>query len=103
MSQSEIYKNAGFGHSVPRGTRPAIVVVDFTYGFTDRQYPTASDAAAQMAATRELTDLARHKGIPVIYTVIAFHPGEVETLAWLRKSKGLAALVEGSRLVEIDA
>ncbi|RDE08356.1 isochorismatase family protein, partial [Pelagibacterium lacus] len=26
-----------------------------------------------------------------------------ETLAWLRKSKGLAALVEGSRLVEIDA
>src|SRR5690606_1146075 len=103
MSQSEIYRNAGFGHSVPRGTRPAIVVVDFTYGFTDTQYPTASEASAQIRATRRLTDLARAKGFPVIYTVIAYHPGEIGALAWLKKSRGLAALLEGSRLVEIDA
>lgn len=102
MSQAEIYKNAGFGHPVPRGTRPAVVVVDFTYGFTDTQYPTASDASAQMAATRRLTDLARVKGFPVIYTTIAYHPGEIEALAWLQKAKGMAALLEGSRLVEID-
>lgn len=103
MSQSEIYRNAGFGHSVPRGTRPAIVVVDFTYGFTDTQYPTASDASTQIRATRRLTDLARTKGFPVIYTVIAYHPGEVGTLAWLRKARGMADLLEGSRLVEVDA
>lgn len=103
MSQAEIYKNAGFGHPVPRGTRPAIVVVDFTYGFTDTQYPTASDASAQIASTRRLTDIARAKGFPVIYTTIAYHPGEIDALAWLRKAKGMAALLEGSRLVEIDA
>lgn len=103
MSQSEIYRNAGFGHSVPRGTRPAIVVVDFTYGFTDTQYPTASDASAQIRATRRLTDLARAKGFPVIYTVIAYNPGEVGALAWLRKARGMADLLEGSRLVEVDA
>lgn len=103
MSQSQIYEKAGFGHPVPRGTRPAVLVVDFTYGFTDLQYPTASEADAQMQATRRLTDLARARGFPVIYTAIAYQPGEVEALAWLRKSKGLAALREGSRLVEIDA
>lgn len=103
MTQSEIYKNAGFGHPVARGNRPAVVVVDFTYGFTDLQYPTASDAAAQMQATRRLTDIARAKGFPVIYTTIAYHPGEIGALAWLRKAKGMAALLDGSRLVEIDA
>lgn len=103
MSQAQIYDAAGFGRAVERGTRPAIVVVDFTYGFTDTQYPTAADMSAQMAATRKLTDLARDKGFPVIYTVIAYHPGELGRLSWLKKATGMAALVEGTRLVDVDA
>ncbi|NSZ19899.1 isochorismatase family protein [Agrobacterium vitis] len=103
MSQQEVYQTAGFGHPVPRGSRPGIVVVDFTYGFTDTHYPTAANMAAEMAATRRLTDLARSKGIPVIYTTIAYHPGEIAMLPWLRKATGMAALLESSRLVEIDA
>lgn len=103
MSQDQTYKSAGFGAPVPRGQRPAIVVVDFTYGFTDTRYPTAADMAPQIAATRGLTDLARSRGFPVIYTTIAYHPGEIALLPWLRKATGMAALLQGSRLVEIDA
>ncbi|WP_137128683.1 isochorismatase family protein [Rhizobium sp. FY34] len=103
MSQQDVYQAAGFGQPVPRGTRPAIVVVDFSYGFTDTIYPTAADMRDAIEATRRLTDLARAKGLPVIYTTIAYHPGEVSKLAWLRKAGGMAALLEGSRLVEIDA
>lgn len=103
MSQQQVYDAAGFGRPVERGSRPAIVVVDFTYGFTDPQYPTAADMSAQIAATRKLTDLARARGFPVIYTVIAYHPGELDKLPWLKKATGMAALVEGSRLVQVDA
>ncbi|SCY89990.1 isochorismatase family protein [Rhizobium sp. NFACC06-2] len=103
MSQQEVYQSAGFGQPVPRGARPGIVVVDFTYGFTDTLYPTAAIMGAEIAATRRLTDLARAKGIVVVYTTIAYHPGEVTLLPWLRKASGMAALLEGSRLVEIDA
>lgn len=103
MSQSDTYKSAGFGASVPRGNRPAIVVVDFSYGFTDLQYPTASDAQVAMARTKEICDLARGKGFPVIFTTIAYHPGEVDKLPWLKKATGMRALLEGTRLVEIDA
>jgi maleamate amidohydrolase len=103
MSQQEIYETAGFGQPVPRGVRPGIVVVDFTYGFTDTTYPTAADMTQAINATRRLTDLARSKGMPVIYTTIAFQPGEVAMLPWLRKATGMAALIEGTRLVEIDA
>lgn len=102
MTQDQTYQAAGFGAPVPRGQRPAIVVVDFSYGFTDTQYPTASEAAAQMAATKEICDLARSKGFPVIFTTIAYHPGEVDQLPWLKKATGMRALVEGTRLVEID-
>ncbi|APZ50364.1 isochorismatase family protein [Salipiger abyssi] len=103
MSQEQIYEAAGFGGSVPRGTRPGVVVVDFSYGFTDTRYPTASDAATQMAATKRICDLARSQGCPVIFTTIAYHPGELDYLPWLKKSAGMKALLEGSRLVEIDA
>lgn len=103
MTQAQVYQAAGFGQPVPRGTRPAVVVVDFSYGFTDTRHPTAADMSAQIAATRRLTDLARKRGWPVIYTTIAFHPGEVTHLPWLRKAAGMAALLEGSRLVEIDS
>ncbi|MER5173655.1 isochorismatase family protein [Thioclava sp. GXIMD2076] len=103
MSQDQTYTAAGFGNPVPRGTKPAVVVVDFSYGFTDLQYPTASDAASQMAATKRLCDVARAKGFPVIFTTIAYHKGELDKLPWLKKAQGMAALIEGSRLVEIDA
>ncbi len=103
MSQAQVYDTAGFGRAVPRGRRPAIVVVDFSYGFTDTAYPTAANMASQIAATRRLTDIARDAGFPVIYTTIAYHPGEIAMLPWLRKASGMAALLEGSRLVEIDA
>ncbi|WP_193092858.1 MULTISPECIES: isochorismatase family protein [Halomonas] len=103
MSQAAIYHQAGFGCAVPRGSCPAIVVVDFSYGFTDTQYPTAADMRKQIAATRRLTDIARAMGFPVIYTTIAYHSGELDMLPWLKKASGMAALLEGSRLVEIDA
>lgn len=104
MTQEKVYAAAGFGHSVPRGRHPAILVVDFTYGFTDpAAYPTAADMHAPIAATRKLTDFARTAGFPVIYTTIAYHLGEIGTLPWLKKATGMAALREGSRLVEIDA
>jgi len=103
MSQEAVYAKAGFGQSVPRGRRPAVVVVDFSYGFTDPQYPTAADMSAQIAATRQLTDAARARCFPVIYTTISYQPGEVEMLSWLKKAAGMRALLKGSRLVEIDA
>lgn len=102
MSQAKVYDEAGFGRAVPRGDRPAVVVVDFSYGFTDVAYPTAADMSSQMEATRRLTNIARDAGFPVIYTTIAYHPLEVGMLPWLRKASGMAALLEGSRLVEID-
>ncbi len=102
MNQEQVYKDAGFGASAPRGQRPALIVIDFSYGFSDTQYPTASDMTAEIEATNRLIAAAREKSMPVIFTVIAFNKAEQDILAWLKKAPGMKALEEGSRLVEID-
>lgn len=99
---AHVYDRAGFGHSVPRGARPAVVVVDFSYGFTDPSYPTGADMAGPVLATARLLGAARSAGVPVVFTTIAYDPGQIAGLTWLRKARGMAALTAGSRLVEID-
>lgn len=96
------YDRAGFGGQVRRGQSPAVLVVDFTYGFTDPAYPTAADMSAEVEATARLLAAARDCGAPAVYTAIAYDEGHVRSLAWLRKAPGMAALREGTRLAELD-
>ncbi|RCG17725.1 isochorismatase family protein [Streptomyces diacarni] len=97
------YHRAGFGGTVRRGSRPALLVVDFTYGFTDPGYPTGADMAGPVRATRRLLDTVRAGHLPVAFTTIAYGPGEARSLTWLDKATGMASLTTGSRLVEIDS
>ncbi|AQA06352.1 carbamoylsarcosine amidase [Mycobacterium sp. MS1601] len=100
---AEIYGRAGFGRRVVRGERPAVVIVDLTNGFTDAGQPTGADLDDVVANNRRLIDAAREAAIPVIFTTIAFDQARLQASAWLRKATGMAALVEGSPLVAVDA
>lgn len=102
-SVAQVYGRAGFGHRVVRGERPAVVVVDLTNGFTDAGQPTGADLDDVVTHTRRLVDTARAGAIPVVFTTIAFDPARLGTSAWLRKATGMAALIEGSALVAVDA
>jgi nicotinamidase-related amidase len=98
-----VYDRAGFGRALVRGSRPAVVVVDFTNGFTDPRYPTGADMSGAVQATAQLLATARARDVPVVYTTIAYDGGQAATLTWLKKATGMAALRLGSRLVEVDA
>ena len=99
-----IYARAGFGASVRRGERPAIVVVDLTSGFTDPSEPTGADLTEVVAATAELIEAGRPGGVPVVFTTIAYTPAEADgdAVTWLTKAPGMRALREGSREVAVD-
>jgi maleamate amidohydrolase len=99
---STVYRDAGFTGAFPLGKRPAVVVVDFSRGFTDPACPLGSDATAEVGRTRELLDAARQKEVFVVFTTIAYEPGSRAATTWLRKVPSLAALTEGSPWVEID-
>jgi nicotinamidase-related amidase len=96
------YEEAGLGRSLPRGSRPAVLVVDFSCGFTDPAYAAGSDLTAEVEATRALLDVARAGGTPVIFTTIAFERNAKDGGLWVRKFPTLAQLQIGDRTEEID-
>jgi nicotinamidase-related amidase len=75
-----VYKRAGFFREVELGERPALLVIDAQYNFTgERAEPVAAatesyrfscgeHAWESLPHLVELLDLARSKGMPVVYT-----------------------------------
>lgn len=99
-----IYRNAGFGGAVKRGSHPALVVVDFTCGFTMPSFPTGADMSIAVTNTRQLADEFRAADLPIIFTVIAYSPAELDAgvYPWHQKSTGMRSLVQGSEAVALD-
>src|SRR5918996_2999359 len=105
MSDEEarkVYAAARLGQAVTMGERPAVLVVDFSCGFTDPECALGSDLSAEVEATRGLLDAARAKGLPVIFTTIGFEPSLKDGALWLQKVPSLGDLQIGGRWVEID-
>ena len=98
----EIYERARLGQSVTLGTRPAVLVVDFSRGFTDPESTLGSDLTREVEATNRVLAVARERGIPVIFTTIGFEPNLKDASLWLEKLPALEELIVGSKWVEID-
>jgi maleamate amidohydrolase len=98
----EVYKRARLGESVRLGERPAVLVVDFSCGFTDPDCELGSDLTAEVEATKGLLDAARARGVPVVFTTIGFDPNLKDGAPWLQKVPSLGALEIGGRWIDID-
>jgi maleamate amidohydrolase len=97
-----IYEHARIGHAFRRGERPAILVVDFSAGFSQPHYPTGADLSAAVEATARLLAAARRQSLPILFTTIAYEPSLRDAGVWLQKMPGLSSLVSGSAEVELD-
>ena len=97
-----IYERARLGQSITPGSRPAVLVVDFSRGFTDPECTMGSDLTSEVEATTRVLAAAREKGLPVIFTTIGFGPNLKDGSLWLQKAPGLADLQVGGKWVDID-
>jgi nicotinamidase-related amidase len=98
----EVYEKAGLGQSVTLGSRPAVLVIDFSCGFTDPECSLGSDCTAAVEQTKRVLDVAREKGFPVIFTTIGFEPSLKDGGLWMQKAPALADLQIGGKWVDID-
>jgi maleamate amidohydrolase len=98
----EVYERARLGGSLTLGERPAVLVVDFSCGFTDPDCVLGADMTAEVEATKRLLDAARDKGLPVVFTTIGFEPSLKDGALWLQKAPALGDLQLGGHWVEID-
>ena len=98
----EVYEKARLGQAVTLGSSPAVLVIDFSCGFTDPACALGADMTAEVEATRRLLDRARDKGLPVVFTTIGFEPSGKDGGLWLEKAPALRDLELGGHWVEID-
>jgi maleamate amidohydrolase len=90
------------GGELGLGSSPAVLVVDFSCGFTDPACALGSELSAEVQATRRLLDRARERGLPVIFTTVGYDESMADAGIWPRKMPGLADLKLGTRWVELD-
>lgn len=98
-----IYDEIGMGNLIGLGARPALLVVDFTYGFTDPESPVGCDMSAAVESTAQLLAAARAAECPVFYTINGFRPDLQDAGVWPQKFPAIRHLVLGTRWTEIDA
>lgn len=96
------YERATFGRQVTLGTRPAVLVVDFSCGFTDPASVLGCDMTPEVEACRRVLDAARAVGAFVVYTTVAYAPHRKDAGMSIQKSPAVADLAYGSQWAEID-
>lgn len=88
---------AGFGE------RPAVVVVDMSLAFTDPEGPLRCDLDETTEAIAGLLGVARARGVPIVFTTVAYGERElVSAQAMLKKMPAALEVEPGSRWVDID-
>jgi nicotinamidase-related amidase len=98
-----LYEERGFGRRQGAGTRPALVIVDLNYGFTDPASPLHCDTDAAVAANVRLLAAARARGCPVVFTTLEYDEGGQKVAkAFIEKVPSLLVLAPGSRWPQID-
>jgi len=98
----QVYAAAGLGQSITLGSRPAVLVVDFSCGFTDPECALGADLTEPVEATRRLLDVARAKSLPVVFTTIGYEANLKDGGLWLQKVPSLGDLQIAGRWVELD-
>ena len=98
----KFYGQRGLGGAVGFGERPAIVVVDFILGFTDRSSPLSGDLEQPLTETLRLLDEARKRSVPIFFTTVEYDESLKDAGLFVKKVPSLKWLVRGTRWVELD-
>jgi maleamate amidohydrolase len=96
------YATKGLGGRIGFGNRPALLVIDMIRAFTDVACPLGSDLTTQIDAIGQMLGAARGRGVPVLFSTVAYDAQLQEAGLWIKKIPSNSYLVEGSPWVEVD-
>lgn len=95
----------GYGQgSIEPGERPAVLVIDLQYAFTDPAFPMGGAELVERAvqSTAGLLELARRAGVPVYQTVVAWRDDGSDIGLWPLKLPQLREVTLESRWAQVD-
>ncbi len=97
------YAAGGFGQSLPWGTNPAVLVIDFCEAYLVEGSPLFAAAEPARASAARLVDEARSLGIPVIFTRVEFDKGGANGGLFYKKVGALTCFEKGNPLAEFPS
>jgi maleamate amidohydrolase len=95
----------GYGQrAIEPGERPAVLVIDLQYAFTDPEFPLGGAPLIERAVegTARLLDVARSVGVPVFQTVVAWRHDGSDIGLWPVKLPILREVTLDSRWAQVD-
>jgi maleamate amidohydrolase len=99
----KLYEEAGIGRRQGAGSRPALVVVDLNYGFTDPESTLYCDTQEAVPANVRLLAAAREASCPIAFTTLEYDEGaQAVARAFIDKVPTLLTLAPGTRWTQID-
>ena len=88
----DVYARQGMGRPLGMGQRPALLIVDFTTGFSEPGKLGGGHIGAALERTVGLLAACRERGLPIAHTRMAFAADGSEHNLTCAKVPGLAAL-----------
>jgi maleamate amidohydrolase len=97
------YRRHGLANRVGFGQRPALLVIDFVKAYTTPGSPlyAAPGVPDAVEASVPLLEAARAKGLPIIYTTVAYAKDGRDGGMFVKKVPALLQLTHGSPLAQI--
>jgi nicotinamidase-related amidase len=96
-SLSQNYARGGFGKSLPFGTRPALLVIDFVKAYLVKESPLYAGVEQAHADCVKLLAMCRRAAIPVVHTNVVYQPGGRDGGVFFRKVPALQCFAAGAR------
>jgi len=106
LAPDDPWVSRGYGRgSIEPGGRPAVLVIDLQYAFTDPAFPLGGAELVERAVenTARLLDVAREAGVPVYQTVVAWREDGSDIGLWPVKLPLLREVTLDSRWARVDA
>jgi maleamate amidohydrolase len=104
LAPDDPWVSRGYGQArIEPGERPAVLVIDLQYAFTDPDFIFGGAELIERATvnTAPLLKVARAAGVPVFHTVVEWRD-EKELGLWTIKLPPCAEITPGSRWAEVD-
>lgn len=89
-------------YKVPLGVRPALIVVDMTYGFTDPECALGTACETAITANQRLAQEFRSRQLPVYLTKVVFDQAQMQH-PFAKRLPAIGLLAPNTRWTEIVA
>jgi maleamate amidohydrolase len=98
---TNVYVRQGYGQRLGFGTKPALLIIDFTNGFADEKLLGGGNIGEAIDNTIDLLITARACKIPIAFSKHAYSPNGSDFGLFVQKNQTLRHLTTGNASTEI--